>query len=274
MLVVAGTSVFFVVQRDRPPGGLDSPARHDETRDAPHGRGGGKIRPASYERPRAAYRGTPAADASAASRSNPRRGPARETKSGLREGLKVEAPANHPRREELRRHARAVEAYAKRRLAVMTEQLDLTGEQQEKIFPLLVRASRSYDPGMRVVSGSHASPLPVAEVPATTPLDRSSEQELVQKELDAWQEDELIERRIGDLLIWEEIIGDLARQLDTATPGEIVEAAPEPEPERATTGGGMSPDPAVTPPASGGETTDPPDSRGGRNLFDEVEPGN
>lgn len=267
MLVVAGTSVFFVVQRDQPSDNRDPLARHSEDgQKVPSGK-----RPAFYEHPRTTIRSIDAVDR--LSETRPRS--MRETKQNPREDLRVEVAANHPRRGELQQQARAVESYARRRLAVMTEELELTDEQQAKIFPLLVRSAQSYDPGMRVIQGSHASPLPTTEAPATTePLDRSQEQELVQKELDGDQEDELIERKIGDLLIWEEIIGDLTRQLDSAIPGQIVEVEPEPEPERATTGGGMPSDPAVTPPASGSETTDPPDSRGGRNLFDEVDPGN
>ena len=268
MLVVAGTSVFFVVQREELKDGREAAARHEEedAHGSVRGWGGNKIRQTSHERPRVATREREDDDLS-----NVRQ---RLVKPSVHAGLAVEVPANHPRRAELLQQADAVETDAKRRLGLMTDQLDLTDAQQEKIFPLLVRSSQSYDPGMRIVLGSHASALPSSD---STPLDRSSERDLVQQELSGAQEDALIERRIGEQLIWEEIIGDLTRELDRATPGEIADASPEPEPERATTGGGMDSDPAAgTPPASdGGETeTETPDSRGGRNLFDEIDPGN
>lgn len=275
MLVVAGTSVFFMLERD---GSFREPATgrlSDEERIAPMRKKGENIRSVSFERSRKVFHA--AGDPETGDgHPEPHSRVLRERKPSLRQDLKVEVTSGHPRRQELEQRARAVESFALRRLAVMTDQLDLTDEQQAKLFPVLVRGSQSYDPGMRIIQGSHASPLPSAseDTSTTAPLDKSQEQELVKEALDPAQEDELIERSIGDLLIWEEIIGDLTRQLDLATPGQIADVEPEPEPERATTGGGTPSDSTITPPATGSDSTAPPDSRGGRNLFDEVTPGN
>ena len=268
MLVVAGTLVFVVTQREEPAGETaGAPAPYGPASRKGSGRsfdrtpavaGGG-----TRDRGTASGRGTAEERPSAAVR-RPSQAP-----GSLRKDLRVEVDAANPRRHELEQRAKLVESHALRRLGVLTEQLDLTASQQARIFPVLVRGSQSYDPTMRILSGSHARSLPSEEgVPGNPPLDKPQEQALVQKELDPVQSDELIERSISDLLIWEEIIGGLAHQLDQAVPGEVAEEAPE----RGMTGlPGKEPPVEEVPAAENPAPT--PESRGGRNLFDQLDSG-
>jgi hypothetical protein len=261
MLVVAGTLVFVVTQGDEPAresagarSSSKAAARKAGTRDSQ------RLSPIAGE----GMHPTPAGGRSTSALQS-------STTSALRKDLKVEVDAAHPRRQELEQRAQLVESFALRRLGVLTEQLDLTAEQQARIFPVLVRGSQSYDPVMRIVSGSQARSAPTGgEIASEAPLDKPQEQELVQKELDTEQSDELIERTIGDLLIWEEIIGGLTRQLDQAVPGEIAEVVPE---RGMTALPGQEPQqPVEEVPAEETDSTTPPDSHGGRNLFEQLAP--
>ena len=267
MLVVAGSLVFVVTQS-----GQLAP----ETSDAsPPPKAASRERTA-LESPRSPVtsagelrRFQPATGASAPARlaGGQARHGAKAPKA-LRPDLKVEVNAANPRREELEERAKLVESFALRRLGVLTEQLELTDEQQARIFPILVRGSQSYDPGMRIVSGSHARPAPrEGEVASSEPLEKPQENDLVQKELNPAQSDELIERSIGDLLIWEEIIGGLTRQLDQAVPGEIGDIPPE----RGMTAVPGLEGPVEEVPAVESDPATPPESHGGRNLFEPLE---
>jgi hypothetical protein len=196
--------------------------------------------------------------------------PAERNPATPRTDLKVQVMADHPRREELAAIAARVESSALRQLEKLTVDLDLTADQQTRIFPILVRGSQSYDPGMQIVDGrgSHGS---------SAPLDPQQQQELLQQELDLPQAEALVNLSARDLMIWEELINDLTRQLDQATPGQVAVAPPppavDPEPEREVTGGGT---PADEPPATSSEPPPvvppppPPESHGGRDVFDRV----
>jgi hypothetical protein len=215
-------------------------------------------------------------------------GPDRHLAGGqakLRTDLKVQVKPGHPRHEELEASASRVESSALRHLEQLTHNLDLTAEQQARIFRILVRGAQSYDPGMQVVDGrgSNGTSTPVGEdTPAAEPLDPQRQQELIQEELDPKQADALVNLSIRDLMIWEELIGDLTRQLDQATPGQVAVGTPtppqtqiptpavEPVPQPGATGGTGPSTPTVEPPAAGSENPTPPASHGGRNLFDLV----
>lgn len=259
MLVVAGTLVFVVTQSDE----LATEAAGTPLSQKAGFRKGGE---------RTSNRTSPLTDADTGDGHPGPDGDAGEigarrssTAAALRKNFRVEVDAANPRRHEIEQRAILVENDSLRRLGILTEQLDLTAGQQARIFPVLVRGSQSYDPTMRIVSGSHARPTPAGEeAPVTPPLDKSQEKELVQKELDPEQSDELIERSIGDLLIWEEIIGGLTRQLDQAVPGEVV----EPAPERGMTGLPGQQQPVEEAPAGSQDPATPPESLGGRNIFD------
>lgn len=250
MLVVAGTLVFVVTRTEEAPAAGEeahAPAPEKSPRDS------GRLhvenrrpRPDSAFDRRDAFRGTAIAEV-------PMLRPGE-----LRSDLRVQVSVEHGG--DLEERAQRVEAFAMRRLGMLTEQLDLTAEQQARIFPIFVRGSQSYDPRMRIVAGSQARPLTSVEDPsAATPVEKSQEQALVQKELSSAQSDELVNESIHDLLIWEEIIDGLAADLDRATPGQVDEA-----PQNGTTG-----TPATEAPA---EPAVPLESHGGRNLFDS--PGN
>lgn len=137
---------------------------------------------------------------------------------------------DHPRLAQL---AKQVERHAYESLARMTRELDLSPDQQRRIFPKLVAASESFHPAMRIVG---AGPAPFAGAPGT-PLDGD-----LDHELDPLQQDKLTESHLDDLLLWKEIIANLERQLESQTPD------PTPLPE--------TPEPAEVP------------SNGGRNVFD------
>ena len=203
----------------------------------------------------------------------------------LRTDLKVQVKPGHPRHEELAASASRVESSALRHLEQLTTNLDLTAEQQTRIFPILVRGAQSYDPGMQIVDGrrSNGTSTPVGEdTAAAEPLAPERQQELIQEELDPQQADALVNLSIRDLMIWEELIGDLTRQLDQATPGQVAEVTPapppaqtptppvEPVPQPGATGGTGPSTPTTESPATGSENPTPPASHGGRNLFDLV----
>ncbi|RYD54139.1 MAG: hypothetical protein EOP83_22480, partial [Verrucomicrobiaceae bacterium] len=165
----------------------------------------------------------------------------------LRTDLKVQVNPRHLRHKELQANASRVESFALRHLAQLTDDLELTPEQQGRIFPILVRGAKSYEPGMQVVDGrsGNGSTSPVSE--STTdvkPLDPQEQQELLQQELDMPQAEALVQLSERDLMIWEELINDLTKQLDLATPGQVAEVTPtpstpavDPEPEREVPGG-------------------------------------
>lgn len=199
----------------------------------------------------------------------------------LRTDLKVQVNPSHLRHKQLEANVGRVESFALRQLAQLTNDLELTPEQQGRIFPILVRGARSYEPGMQVVDNrsSNGSSNPVSESTADVkPLDPQEQQELLQQELDMPQAEALVKLSERDLMIWEELINDLTKQLDQATPGQVAEVTPtpsstptpppastpavEPEPEREVTGGSSPTTPATETPAT------PPESHGGRNIFD------
>jgi len=163
--------------------------------------------------------------------------------------LQVTIDPAHPRHAELAESANRVERHARERVAALTRALDLTPAQQRRIFPIVARSSDSYDPAMSVLTGTtHAASAP--------PLDGSESQALLHQELEPGQQDELVEHSIADLMLWEEIIGNLMRQLEQADANPAAAATAPPQSE-----------PAPTEP-----TSPPPPSRGGRNLFDATNP--
>lgn len=197
-------------------------------------------------------------------------GPTERAQAELRTDLKVQVNRHHPRRKALEANASRVESFALRHLAQLTNDLELTPEQQRRIFPILVRGAQSYEPGMQVTDGrsSNGSSKPVSETTTDVkPLNPQEQQELLQQELDMPQAEALVNLSERDLMIWEELIDDLTRQLDKAMPGQVAEVTPAPAAPPAQTPAST---PAIEPPATGEGTTTPPESHGGRNLFDLV----
>ncbi|WP_035611367.1 hypothetical protein [Haloferula sp. BvORR071] len=265
MLIVAGTLVFVVTKgddaspaattdsRDPEMATLDPGARYKVSRAEPR-----TPQPKAASGRREAFR--------AATKADPRM-----PKPGqLRSDLRIQIDPPNSQHEDLEQRAQRVEAFALRRLGALTAQLDLTAEQQARIFPILARGSQSYDPRMQIVTGSQARPITTGEdAVASVPIDKSQEQALVDKELNSTQSAELVNQSIQDLLVWEEIIDGLSNQLDQATPGQVDEAS----------GGTSTEVPAVEAPAAATPVpaADPvaaPESHGGRNLFDQSTPAN
>lgn len=251
MLVVAGTLVFVVTREDEASAAAGNEAYAPEKSPRDWG--------TEIKRPR--FEGRTARAEAVPGRPEVMRGAAdggaRALKPGqLRSDLRVLVGGANLQHGDLVESAERVEAFAMRRLGMLTEQLELTSEQQARIFPILVRGSQSYDPRMRIVSDSQARPL--ADNSSSAPVDKSQEQALLQQELSSAQSDELVNQSIRDLLIWEEIIDGLANQLDQAKPGQVDET-----PQNGTTGGPELEGPTedVTEPAA------PLESHGGRNLF-------
>jgi hypothetical protein len=271
MLVLAGTLAFVVTNRDEDgqaatPGTGDGWRSNDGTREA------GNSVAWSQKSQAGDFRSSPSGKPDRPGRitvgpdHHPAGGQAR-----LRTDLKVQVEPGHPRHEELLANASRVETSALRHLEQLTNDLDLTTEQQSRIFPILVRGSQSYEPGMQIVDGrgSNGTATPVSEdVAAAEPLAPERQQELIEEELDPRQADALVNLSIRDLMIWEELIGDLTKQLDQATPGQVAEVTPVPAPQPGSTGGTPPGTPAAEAPAAGNEAPTLPESNGGENIFD------
>lgn len=248
MLILAGTLVFVVTRDEALPEGQEAYAPEKSPRDWG----------TEMKRPRVASRaarphGVPGRPEVVQGLTQAE---GRILRAGqLRSDLRIQIDQASPQQGDLELRAQRVESFALRRLGALTEQLELTAEQQARIFPILARGAQSYDPRMRIVTGDYAKPQ---ERPAGEPVDKSQELALLDQELNPVQSDELAEQAIQDLLIWEEIIDGLAHQLDQATPGQVDEA-PAQAPQAET------PAEDVTAPAA--DPVAPPESHGGRNIF-------
>lgn len=187
LLVVAATLAITVTLRPAAPAGETSPQR---LQDAPSGGRAGK--------PHSAARPTGANSRSAKSPARPENAAERFT---------VTAPSDHPQKSLLAEKARKVESEATRQLERMTEQLALTRTQRQRLFPILARSSKEYDPAL-MISGVAAAPA----------LDTASGHKQVNEVLDPDQKDQLVEDAVADQILWQEIIGKLQSRLDEETP--------------------------------------------------------
>jgi hypothetical protein len=150
----------------------------------------------------------------------------------------VRAPESHPQRTRLVESAEMVASDANLQLARLTKQLELTGEQRRRLFPILARASKHYDPALEV------SGLPAG----TSALVGSAGNREVDQVLEPPQRDQLVENAVTDQILWQEIIDNLRQRLDEQTPQL----------------------PVADPPEVPGPATPAPRGRG--NLFEVVEP--
>jgi hypothetical protein len=139
----------------------------------------------------------------------------------------IEEPTN----EELVVSAQRIEKHATRELERLAQLLDLTEEQQDRIFPLLARSSTAYHPALAIQVGnsetsdsSDLSTDSVAGEPSTAESSDSSEP-LLAKEADEEihdlltdeQQDALEDELIEEDLWWSEIVADLEDELDEST---------------------------------------------------------
>ena len=142
----------------------------------------------------------------------------RAPRESIAEAFSVRVPTDHPRKSQLTEQAQAVEAEAKSELAKFTERLDLTGEQQRRLFPILARSSAKYDAAM-MISGQVGAP----------PLVGNAGNEEFNEVLEQPQRDQLMDDALADQLLWQDIIGKLRERLDEQTP-QVPEATDPVEP--------------------------------------------
>jgi len=118
--------------------------------------------------------------------------------------------------EELRSRVGLVESKARKQLERMTQELELTTAQRNKMFPLLVRSANGYDPAMQVVG---------AGAPDLADSSTSTDDEihaLLDPEQQAQLEDEEVNRRLW----WQDLIGRLEKDLDESTGGSVTPTPP------------------------------------------------
>lgn len=158
----------------------------------------------------------------------------------------VNIPKDHPAASRLAPMARLVQTHANRNLDRLTQQLDLTSEQREKLFPILARSSESYDPAMVILDAKPSEP----------PLTTDAGELAVDEVLNSEQREQRIDTAITDLLIWQEIISGLERQLAEESPQILPATIP----------------PKETTEASSEPSTHPPGSRPRGNIFNSTPP--
>jgi hypothetical protein len=140
-------------------------------------------------------------------------------------GIRVDPlDPDHPKLQVL---AKRVESHALAQLARMTEELQLSADQQRRIFPKLVQDSQSYHPSMQIIGAGPYGPAVGGGVGFGD----------LAPELDPLQQDEFLESSLDDLLLWREIIANLERQLEQQT-GVVEPPAPADQEEPETPSGG------------------------------------
>ena len=142
--------------------------------------------------------------------------PGRPTKSLLHKAepaaaLEVVVPAENlvgltsKEQTDLRHRAALVEREARRRLEKMTDELDLTGAQRRKIFPVLAHSVPGYDPVMQV-GGAY-----LAGGAAATGTEE------VHRLIDPAQQEELEDRELNRQLWWQDLFARLEAELFEST---------------------------------------------------------
>ncbi|MCX6878312.1 MAG: hypothetical protein NTW21_31540, partial [Verrucomicrobia bacterium] len=148
---------------------------------------------------------------------------------------------------EWRARAAAVESDARVRLERLTAELELTGPQREKMFPVLVRAAPGYTPAMLVGGSADIS------APSITTA------EAVHQVLDPQQQALLEDREVNRQLWWQDTLARLEADLIESTGGVPAPSAAAP----------AATSPADATPAPGERVA--PDARETHNLFDPLE---
>ena len=147
------------------------------------------------------------------------------------------AGVEQPTREELVELAAQIERRANRELDRLSHLLDLSEEQQNRIFPLLARSSTSFHPALGVRVGeaetSNVTNLPQAEdsnssnrsrksIPTAAPdlnepLLSKVADEKIHDILTAAQQQALEDELVDEDLWWSDIVGDLEDELDESS---------------------------------------------------------
>ena len=154
-----------------------------------------------------------------------------------------------PSADELARRAENIERRATMELERLTKLLDLSEEQQDRIFPLLARSSTAYHPALSIRVGNSETSTPSdlpsapgADTPSGEPAAAEatapeSSEPLLAKEADEEihdiltddQKDALEEELIDEDLWWSDIIADLEDELDETTQIAATETVTESE---------------------------------------------
>lgn len=157
---------------------------------------------------------------------------------------------SEPTDDELALAAERIEKRANRELERLSRLLDLSQEQQDRIFPLLARSSTAFHPTFAIQVGdaefSEPSDLPAksasgndaAKAPAKSTARERSEP-LLAKEADEEmhdiltpdQQEALVDAIIDEDLWWTDIVNDLEDELDESTEIAAAAAAAAAEPE-------------------------------------------
>ena len=143
-----------------------------------------------------------------------------------------------PTDEQLAINADAVAYRANRELDRLTRLLDLSEEQQDRIFPILARSSTSFHPALSIQVGNaetrNATDLPaaasgndpeVAAADGNQPLQAKEAAEELHEVLTEDQQRSLEDALIEEDLWWTEIVNTLEEQLDDST--QITASEPE-----------------------------------------------
>lgn len=154
----------------------------------------------------------------------------RSTTNG--ENLVITAPETHPHRAKLLEKARKVQTEATIELDRLTKRLELTPFQRQRLFPILARTNKNYDPDL-ILPGQQPG------APALAALDTQRE---VNEILEPRQADQLIEDTINDTLLWQEIIDKLRQQLEEEIPQTQPDQQSQPaDPEQPGSTGSSTP---------------------------------
>ena len=122
----------------------------------------------------------------------------------------------------LRSAAKRVEQQAQSELEMLSDRFDLTADQQQRIFPLLAQAAADYTPGMSIGLASYSEELDETTI---TKLNGDSldtpdaVEDAIYEELDADQQEEMVEAAIDNQLWWAEVIDQLEADLESEVAG-------------------------------------------------------
>ena len=191
--------------------------------------------------------------ASSAARLNAARGPqARLPKVEELEVTIDDGPATKgmtlAQRQDVARRLPWVRKNALSRLSRMTDRLDLTPAQRQKVFPQLLRSTSGYHPAMII-----NYPAQVAAPAESLAESEQTPDEAIHDSLDPEQQDAFLQQKLDDQAWWEEIVAQLEEDFDASvTTDESPVAAGEAP---------SSPADSTTPQAE-------PQPQQGINLFD------
>ena len=151
-------------------------------------------------------------------------------------------------RQEVAKRLPWVKKNALLRLDRMTDRLDLTPSQRQKVFPQLLRSTNGYHPAMII-----NYPPQVATPTESIAESEQTPDEIIHDSLEPEQQDDFIQQKLDDQAWWEEIVAQLEEDFDASVPTE------------------ESPVAAGQAPPTPGETSIPqgePQPQQGINLFD------